>query len=167
MRQKGFTLVEILVTLAVGSLIMTGALMSIYQVITGTDRSNSQVVSLTDVTNAARAIKEDLMVTQSSNLTDEDPVPQGSVTLTWIDYTNFSSDNESYHSSSYTLSGTELLRNYDGTTKIVGRHISSIGFIQNGRVVTCNLTATGPGIMERVENLEFSIITHMRTEEVQ
>jgi len=75
--------------------------------------------------------------------------------------------NESVHSSNYTLSGTELVRNYDGTTKIVGRHITSIGFIQNGKMITCNLTATGPGIMERVENLEFSIISHARPEEAQ
>ena len=165
MRQKGFTLVEILVTLAVGSLIMTGALMSIYQVITGTDRSNSQVVSLTDVTNAARAIKADLMVTQSSNLTDEDPVPQGSVTLTWIDYTNFSSDNASYHSSSYTLSGTELRRNYDGVESIVGRHITDVGFTRNGRVINVVITATGPGAQPRSDTLTFS--AYMRAEEAE
>jgi prepilin-type N-terminal cleavage/methylation domain-containing protein len=167
MKQKGFTLIEILVVMAVGGMIMTVALLTIYQIVWGTERSNDQVMALTDAHYAAMWLKWDLQMAQDTNLVDEDPVPKSSVSLGWIDNTGFVAANESAHSSNYTLSGTELLRNYDGTTKIVGRHISSIGFIQNGKVVTCNLTATGPGIMERVENLEFSIITHMRTEEVQ
>jgi hypothetical protein len=124
-------------------------------------------MALTDAHYAAMWLKWDLQMAQNTNLADGDPIPQSSVSLNWIDNTGFVAANESAHSSNYTLSGTELIRNYDGTTKIVGRHISSIGFIQNGSVVTCNLTATGPGIMERVENLEFSVITHMRPEEVE
>jgi prepilin-type N-terminal cleavage/methylation domain-containing protein len=167
MKQQGFTLIEILVVMAVGGMIMTVALLTIYQIVWGTERSNDQVIALTDAHYAAMWLKWDLQMTQNTDLTDGDSVPKSSVSLGWIDNTGFATANESAHSSNYTLSGTELLRNYDGTTKIVGRHISSIGFIQNGSVVTCNLTAAGPGIMERVENLEFSIITHMRTEEVQ
>jgi prepilin-type N-terminal cleavage/methylation domain-containing protein len=167
MKQKGFTLIEILVVMAVGGMIMAAALLTIYQIVWGTERSNDQVMALTDAHYAAMWLKWDLQMAQNTNLDDGDPVPQSSVSLNWIDNTGFVAANESVHSSNYTLLGTELIRNYDGTTKIVGRHISSIGFIQNGSVVTCNLTATGPGIMERVENLKFSVITHMRPEEVQ
>jgi len=167
MKQKGFTLIEILVVMAVGGMIMTVAMLTIYQIVWGTERSNDQVMALTDAHYAAMWLKWDLQMAQDTNLTDGDPVPESSVSLGWINNTGFVAANESAHSSNYTLSGTELLRNYVGTTKIASRHISSIGFIQNGSVVTCNLTATGPGIMERVENLEFSIITHMRSEEVE
>ena len=162
MKQKGFTLIEILVVMAVGGMIMTVAMLTIYQIVWGTERSNDQVMALTHY--AAMWLKWDLQMAQDTNLTDGDPVPESSVSLGWIDNTGFAAANESAHSSNYTLSGTELLRNYDGTTKIIGRHITSIGFIQNGSVVTCNLTATGPGIMKRVENMEFDIITHMRPE---
>lgn len=162
MNQKGFTLIEILVVMAVGGLVMAVALLSIYQIVWGAERSNDQVIALTDVNHAALWLKWDLQMTQSTNLTDGDPVPQSSVSLNWTDYTGFVTANASAHSSNYTLSGTELLRTYDGTTRIVGRHITSIGFIQNGSVVTCNLTATGPGILERVETLELNIVTHMR-----
>ena len=167
MKQKGFTLIEILVVMAVGGMVMTVALLTIYQIVWGTERSNDQVVTLTDANYAAMWLKWDLQMAQNTNLVDWDPVPKSSVSLGWIDNTGFVAANESAHSSNYTLSGTELLRNYDGTTKIVGRHITSIGFIQNGKMITCNLTATGPGIMERVENLEFSIISHARPEEAQ
>lgn len=164
MKQKGFTLIEILVVMAVGGMIMAVALLTIYQIVWGAERSNDQVIALTDANHAALWLKWDLQMAQSTNLTDGDPVPQSSVSLNWTDYTVFATGNQTSHSSNYTLSGTELLRNYDGTTKVVGRHITSIGFVQNGKVITCNITATGPGIMERVENLELSIITHLRSE---
>lgn len=81
-----------------------------------------------------------------------------------MDNTGWSSNTT--HSANYTLSGTQLIRNYDGTTKIVGRYISSVGFTQNGRVITANITATGPGIPARREALEFNIRTRIRTDEL-
>ena len=166
MRQKGFTLVEILVVMGVGSVILMGALLSIQQVLVGTDRSNSQVVALTDVNQATLRIKRDLIMTQETDLTDGDPVPQSSVILSWTDYTSFGSENESRsHSSSYTLSGTDLLRNYDGTVSIAGRQITSIGFTQDGRVINVVITATGSGAAQRNETLKFRV--YLRTEELE
>ncbi len=162
MRQQGFTLIEILVVMAVSSVILTGAVFSIYQVMVGTDRSNSQVVTLTDINVAVLAIKKDLLMTQHTDLTDN---VSSSANLTWIDYTSFASANESNHFSSYTLSGTELRRNYDDVVSIVGRRITSIDFTQNGRVVSVVITATGPGIQQRSQTLEFS--GHIRAEVVE
>lgn len=168
MRQKGFTLIELLVVMAVGGVIMAGALGAIYQVIWGTARSNSQVVALTDVNQAALAIKKDLQMTQSSNLTDG--VPQSSAGLAWVDYTSFAdADNQTAHNSSYTfsyaLSGTQLRRTYDGTESIVGRNITFLEFTKNGRVINVVITATGSGPLPRSETLEFSV--YMRTGEAQ
>ena len=167
MNQKGFTLIEIMVVMAVGGVLMVGVLLSIYQVVWGTARTNDQVVALTDVNYAALWIKQDLQMAQSADLTDG--VPQSSVALRWIDNTGFVGEEEDRsHSANYTLSSTELLRTYDGSApRVVGRYISSIWFTQNGRVITCNITATGPGISGREEMLGFSILTHMRTEEAQ
>lgn len=166
MRQKGFTLIEILVVMGVGSVILMAALLSLQQVLVGTDRSNSQVVALTDINQATLRIKRDLMMTQETDLTDGNPVPQSSVTLSWTDYTSFETGNQTRsHSSSYTLSGTDLLRNYDGTVSIVGRHITSLGFTQDGRIISVVITATGPGASQRNETLKFSAF--IRAEELQ
>lgn len=155
MKQKGFTLVEVLVVTAIGGVLMTGLLLSIHNVLWGTNRSNNQVVALADVNYAALRLKKDLMMAQNTNLTDN--VSQGSVVLSWIDYTGFTSENQSgSHSSSYTLSGTELQRDYDGTVSIVGRNITSIGFTQNGRAIDVVITATGAGVPERSKTLKFS-----------
>lgn len=166
MNQKGFTLIEILVAMAVGGMIMAVALLSIYQIVWGTARSNDQVAALTDVNYASLWLKYDLQMVQSTNLTDGAP-PQSSVRLSWNDNTGWSTDNESSHSSTYTLSGTNLLRTYDGNVKIIGRYIASIGFSQNGGVITVDITAAGPGILERAEPLGFSVLTHMRSEGAQ
>ncbi len=165
MRQKGFTLVEILVVLAVGSVILTGALLSIQQVLVGTDRSKSQVVALADINQAVLKIKRDLIMTQTANLTDGSLIPRSSVRLSWIDYTGFSSDNWTSHSSTYNLSGTNLQRTYDGVTSIVGRHITSVGFTRNGRVISVVITATGSGSQPRSKTLEFS--AYLRSEPIQ
>jgi len=166
MRQKGFTLIEILVVMGVGSVILMAALLSVQQVIVGTDRSNSQVVALTDINQASLRIKRDLIMTQETDLTDGNPVPQSSVTLSWTDYTSFGSENQTRsHSSSYTLSGTDLLRNYDGTVSIAGRQITSLGFTQDGRIISVVITATGPGASQRNETLKFSAF--IRAEELQ
>jgi len=164
MKQKGFTILELLLALAVSGILLTGAVMGIHQIAWGTDRSNSQVVALTDAEQAAFAITKDLMVTQETSLVDGSPVLQSSVNLTWIDYTGFSSSNSTSHSSKYTLAGTELRRNYDGTESIVSRHITYLGFTQEGRFVNVVITSTGPGVRQRSETLEFSVLT--RAEEI-
>jgi len=163
MRQKGFTLIEILVVMAVGGILMTGIVLSIYNVVWGSARSNSQVVALTDVNHAAWWLKKDIMMTQNTDLTDG--VPQSSVTLSWTDYTGFEPEDARNHSSAYVLSGTELRRTYDGIVNIAGRNITSIDFTQDGRVVTVVITATGPGVSQRSETLK--LIAYTRTEGVQ
>lgn len=163
MKQAGFTLIELLVTLAISSVILVGASMSFYQIVWGTGRNNSQVVALTDVNQAALAIKKDLMMTQSTNLTGE--VPQSSVTLSWTDYTGFSSENNTSHNCQYTLSGTVLQRTYDGVMSIVARHITDLGFTQNGRVINVTITATGPSVPQKSATVEFS--GFIRAEEIE
>jgi len=166
MRQKGFTLIEVLVVTAIGGVLMMGLMLSIYNIVWGTSRSNSQVIALTDVNHAALSIKKDLMMTQYTDLTDGSPVPQSSVTLSWIDHTSFESANESfYHSSSYTLSSTELQRNYDGTVSIVGRNVTYLGFTQNGKVIAVVITATSSKGLEQRETLKFS--AYIRAEEIE
>jgi len=161
MRQKGFTLIEVLVTLAVSSLVITSAAGIFYQTIVGTNRTNSQVIALTDVHQATLQIKKDLQMTQNTDLTDGYP-PQGTVGLVWTDYTSFGEETERNHSSSYTLSDNDLQRTYDGTTSIVGRNITYLGFTQSDRVVNVVVTATESGATPRSETLEFSV--YLRTE---
>ena len=173
MRQKGFTLIELLVALAVGSLVIVGALGAIYQVVWGTSRTNSQVVTLTDVHQAALRIKKDIVMAQldegdfpvdgttAITLTPDGPT----ATLGWTDYTSFGNlePEERIHSSSYDLlDDGKLQRTYDyekpsETTSIVGRNITYVNFTQDGRVINVVITATEGDFTPRSETLEFSV----------
>ncbi len=163
MSQKGFTLIEILVVMAVGSVLMTGLVLTIYNVVWGSARSNNQVVALADINHAAWWLKKDIMMTQNTDLTDG--VPQSSVTLRWIDSTGFEPEDQRIHSSAYALSGNELQRTYEGTVSIAGRNITSIDFTRDGRVINVVITATAPGVPQQSKTLKFSV--YMRSEEVQ
>jgi len=161
MRQKGFTLIELLVALALGGLVIMSAVAVIYQVMWGTSRTNSQVVALTDVHQAALRLKKDIVMAQTTDLTDG--VPRDSATLSWTDYTSFNPEENKDHTSAYDLlDGGVLQRTYDGTTSIVGRNITSIEFTKNPdgdneRVIKVVITATEGDVTPRSETLEFSV----------
>jgi len=160
MRQKGFTLIELLVALAVGGLVIMSAVAVIYQVFWGTSRTNSQVVALTDVHQAALRLKKDIVMTQTTDLTDG--VPQDSVTLSWTDYTSFDPEENKDHSSAYNLLGDGVLqRTYDGIMSIVGRNITSLEFTRNDRVINVVITAIAGDVTPRSETLKFSV--YLRT----
>ncbi len=162
MNQKGFTLIELLVVLGISGILLTGVVLSIHQVVWATARSNSQVVALANLNQAALRLKKDLQMAHNTGLTAS---PQNSVNLTWADNSGFAPEDPQNHSSSYVLSGANLTRTYDGTVSIVGRHITFIEFTRNGRVVDVVITATGPGAPPRSETISFSV--YMRSEEIE
>lgn len=166
MKQKGFTLIELLVALAIGGVITWGIVVSIHQVVWGTGRTNSQVVALTDVHQAALAIKKDLQMAQSADF----DLPDGSaVKLNWIDYTSFEEENKS-HSSTYALLDDGKLQRTDEseTTSIVGRNITSVDFTpdpEDDRVINVVITAAAGDMLPRSETLKFSV--YLRGEGIQ
>ncbi len=179
MKQKGFTLVELLVALAVGGILIWGIVVTIHNVTWGTSRTNSQVVALTDVHQAALRLKKDLQMTQldkgdfSSDGTTVVTLTSGvsTATLGWTDYTTpseeFGWEEDRAHSSGYLLLDGELRRTYDGTTSIVGRNITSVDITQDpdnvgdDRVIKVVITATEGDFTPRSETLEFSV--YLRT----
>ena len=140
---------------------MMGLLLSIHNVVFGTDRTNSQVVALTEVNNTALRLKKDLMMAHNLDLLS----PSSLVELDWTDYTGAQTENKT-HSITYELSGTKLLRTYDsGNTSIVGRNIASVVLTEDGRFVNVVITTAGSGFFQRSETIEFSV--YRRSEGIQ
>lgn len=164
MKQSGFTLIELLVVVAISGVIVTGAFATLNQITLGIPSNNNKTVVLSDINNAASSIRRDIQMAQETNL----PVggtPQNSVTFDWYDFTLFEADNIS-HSCTYTLSDTNLLlRNYDDTTSIAGRHITNISFSQDGEFINVSVTANVSGWQEKSKTLNFTI--YMRGKGIQ
>lgn len=161
MKQKGFTLIELTVTLAIGSIITIGALMVFQQMVVGTGRTNNQVEADTWANTAALQLKKDLQMAQDTNLTTS---PQSFVSLTWTDYTLFASENATDHYADYWLSNGVLYRDYDEVTSIVGRNVVYLGLSQVEQLVKVVITTTGSDSPVRSETLDFNV--RLRTLEV-
>jgi len=155
MKQSGFTLLEVLVVVAISGVIVTGAFATLNQITLGIPSNTNKTVVLTDINNAALYIRRDIQMAQDTNL-PVDGTPQNSVTFDWYDFTLFEADNIS-HSVAYTLTDTNLLRNYDDTTSIVGRHITNISFSQDGEFISVSVTANVSGWQEKSKTLNFTI----------
>ncbi|MFC2041370.1 type II secretion system protein J [Chloroflexota bacterium] len=163
MRQRGFTLVEILLALAVTGVILAGAVLSIYQFMVTTARSNSQVVVLDELNRAALQLKRDLQSQESSNITGNSDI----LTLNWSNNTYFESENQTTsHLVNYTLSDTnELVRDGDNTTSVVSRHIESISYTDCETYIKVDITATSPTFPYKSETLSFNV--YKRIQEVE
>jgi len=166
--QKGFTLMEILVVMLVGGMIMAAGLLTMYQVIWGTARTNDQVRALTDANVATMWLKFDLQMIQETDLPDGGP-SRNTLTMTWTDLTGFTGPDPVDYTIHYALNGTNLVRTFgvtgqSGVAKTIARNITSIGFTRTGDYINVSISATGPGIIGRTQSLAFGVYVKSRPE---
>ncbi len=169
--QKGFTLVEVLVMVAIGGVIITGVLASYQQVVSATMRNTRQTTAVSDVSTAALAIHKDLLMAQGTVDVPADGIPvvvtgAQTVTFNWINFvsTDFGGgapqEGGTPHTSTYSLTGTTLTRNYDGQDIIVGRNVTYLAFARSNaddRLFTITITSTAPGLPVESETLVFTM----------
>jgi len=137
-RQKGTTLLELMVGMAITAMILSGVIGLIFQEFSGTATAKTCVTVAHEIGNAARWISQDGMMAESTGCV-EGAQPTDRVTLTWIERYDFVNIP---HSSSYYLEGTQLLRDYDGTVTTVARDISKIEFSQTDCLLTVSISCT-------------------------
>jgi len=112
-------------------------------------------------------LRLDLQMIQDADL--DEGVPSDTLTMSWTDQSTSFPDPENPHEPVdhtilYALSGTNLMRTYDSTPRVVGRNITAIEFTRNGDYVNVAVSATGPGIIGRTQTLGFSVYVKTRTE---
>ena len=135
--QKGMALVELLVAVAITGLIVGGLGTAIYMIVTATERGNDEATVLHDIRNPSYWISYDAQMAETTDLNEGALVDH--VTLEWID------EHGNSHYSSYSLSGTELKRTYDGMTTTVARYVSSVEFSISGNLLTFHLESAMGG----------------------
>ena len=140
--QAGYTIVELLVALAITGFISLGATVSSIQLISQTSRDTNYVTASRQATNAIHWISRDALMAQAINGYDGFPQTE-SLSFTWRAWDN------TVYTVSYALENGTLKRTYsdgtDITTTIISEHINS------GADMTCcsyedgvlTLTVTG------------------------
>ncbi len=122
---------------------------AIYQFNMASERGNNELSALSDVQNAGYWLTLDGERAEATNLVNG-ASPAGSMTLSWT-------SGGQAHTSTFSLSGTELKRNYNGTNTTVARHISSVGFSIAAQLVTVTITSTPEGRVGVSEQATYKI----------
>ena len=134
-RQRGMTLLELMAAMVIAGIIMLGVVSLIYNEARGTAVARTSVTAGHEISYAARWLSQDGWMAESTNLVDgADPVDH--LTLNWIERSDFANIP---HCCSYYLSGTQLLRDYDGTVQTVAGKISNLEFSQVGSLITVSI----------------------------
>jgi prepilin-type N-terminal cleavage/methylation domain-containing protein len=141
MKQKGYTLLELLVVISITGFIVLVIGSSFAQIMRGRVDIAQKSVAMTDIDNAAHWLTRDLVLAQTISLTEGAPATSN-MTLNWSDRTAWAADEGTVmHSVNYALSGTRLLRNYDGEVSTIGRYLTTANFSIDGKVFTITLTS--------------------------
>lgn len=120
-KQSGFTLVEVMVSLAIISFISIGATMATGQIINQTSKNNDHTTATRQALNAVHWISRDAQMAQ---IPEADPGPNGfPLKLEWKKWDN------SIHEVTYTLQNNKISRSYSvnggpATTTLIAEYIN-------------------------------------------
>jgi prepilin-type N-terminal cleavage/methylation domain-containing protein len=121
--QRGFTILEILIAIAVTGLITSGVTGAIFQIIEGSTRSSNDVAAIREVQKAGYWISQDAQMAQDLEMVGVSGFP---LTLTWIDW-----EGDEYQSV-YTLASNKIQREYsvngaNTEVSLVAQYINHVG----------------------------------------
>jgi len=87
--ERGLTLIELAVTVAIVALIAAGANMSIFQVLKGTERNNDHMTAVNQVQKAGYWVSRDTQMAQSVDTINDPETPEDEfITLQWTNWEN-------------------------------------------------------------------------------
>lgn len=118
-KQMGFTLLELLIVLAISGLVTGATTMTFFQVFDGNARTSNHMEAVRQVQNAGYWVSRDAQMAQIVDTGNDPGTPELElVTLTWTEWDNTA------HQVVYTLQGAELWRD-DGQPMRVAEYIDS------------------------------------------
>jgi prepilin-type N-terminal cleavage/methylation domain-containing protein len=126
--QKGFTLPELLITVAITGLIASFLGTAIYQIITVTEYGNDKAIATHELQNAAHWVSRDGQMASTASGGNR-------LTLTLPDGSSIT----------YTKVANELRRTAGKSRMAIAQNISSVSFSVVGRLITMTITSSPPG----------------------
>ena len=126
--QKGFTLPELLITVAITGLIVTFLGTAIYQILTITEYSSDRMIAMHELQNVAHWVSRDGQMARTASGGNE-------LILTLPDDSSIT----------YTVVDTELRRTAGDSQMTLARNISDISFSIESRIITVTVTSSPEG----------------------
>ena len=126
--QKGFTLPELLITVAITGLIVTFLGTAIYQILTITEYSSDRMIAMHELQNVAHWVSRDGQMARTASGGNE-------LILTLPDDSSIT----------YTVVDTELRRTAGDSQMTLARNISDLSFSIESRIITVTVTSSPEG----------------------
>jgi prepilin-type N-terminal cleavage/methylation domain-containing protein len=139
-KQRGYTMVEMTVAIAVLGIIAGICGLALQQIVTVPEKGDTQVDALHELQNAVYWVGQDAGSAQAA-------VGGASLTLTMPDDTEVL----------FNKSGTTLNRIYGGSVLTIARNITNLKFTVNGRLVTMEITSTPESRWSISENCTYQV----------
>jgi len=136
--QRGFTLPELLITVAITGLIASVLGTAIYQIITVTESGNDRMTAMHELQNAGYWVTLDGQMASTATSGDNElelelalPLPDGSLIT---------------YAVTYEVVNSELLRTADEFQMVLAQNIDDISFsVDENRVITMTITSSPEG----------------------
>ena len=139
-KERGFTLVELLVATAITGLVVSGLGTAIHQIVTVSEYGNDRLTATHELQNVAHWFSFDgQMATAASGGND--------LVLTLADNSSIT----------YSLVGTELYRTAGDSSMALAQNIAGAYFSIENRTITMNITSTPPGRWDVSENGTYTV----------
>jgi prepilin-type N-terminal cleavage/methylation domain-containing protein len=138
--QKGMTMVELVVAIAITGIIVVFLGTAIYQIITVSEYGNDRLTAMHELQNAAHRFSLDAQKAVSASV-------DGELLLTISETSSIT----------YALVGTELRRTEDDSQTTLARNISSAEFSIDSRLITMSLTSSPEGRNNVSENGTYKV----------
>jgi len=138
--ERGFSLVELLITVAITGLIVSGLGTAIYQIITVTEYGNDKLTATHELQNVAHWVSIDGQGASAASGGSE-------LVLTLPDDSSIT----------YTVVGTELRRTAGESEMILAQNITSANFSIENRTITMTVTSSPEGRWDVSENGTYKV----------
>ena len=138
--ERGYTLVETLIAIAITGFIVTILGLTVQQFVTVPEQGDNHVDALHAVQNAAHWVSLDGQTAKSAS-------GGSSLSLTLPDNSIVS----------YNMSGNSLQRTFKGVSRTVAENVSSVNFTIQGRVITMHITAAPDSRWSISENQTYQV----------
>lgn len=163
---RGFTLLELVIGMAVAGLVMPLIASSVFQLTKGTEQISARTVATADVANLAPWLHRDLAVAQTivdpatlAPLIDCTSGTQPSIRVLWTDQTGWGAADPDHYAEYAIVPGTTVLtREYDGAVGVVARHVTGLAFCEDAAgLVRLDVNSTVQGTTAYTRSLSFYV----------